>query len=275
MPKSAPPPRLYKYQPFSTQTLANLKQSSIWFSAPADFNDPFDCALAGVDPDNLTDSEVQQALDHIMHLGKLTPQEKAEMCPDGKPTPRFRQTLFNSLRGAFEEQRRIRREQRGIACFSEHKTDIMMWSHYADGHRGFCLEFDTKIEPFTTALQVRYGDKFPSIPPALLFADHTKGHRDSDNDLLLQAFVLTKAPCWSYEREWRVMHMEPSKLFGYDYHALTGLYFGAAMEHSHKEIISLVLRDTPTQLHEVQRDERAFALHSRSVTYTPYPYKKE
>ncbi len=273
MAKTPVPSRLYKYQPFNTQTLANLKQASIWFSAPINLNDPYDCALAGVDPDKLSDSDFQAALDYVLRRRQIAPKLKAEMCPDGTPTPQFRETLVNSLQDAFEWQRKIRREQRGIACFSEHFDDIMMWSHYADGHRGFCLEFDTLIMPFSTAKQVSYRDTFPSVPVNLLFADHAAGHDDSDNELLLDAFVLTKAPCWSYEREWRVMHMEASKLYTYGYHALTGLYFGAAMPNEQKEIISLVLHGAPTQFHEMLRDDRSFRLHSRPVTYTPYVYQ--
>jgi hypothetical protein len=39
------PKRLYKYQPPSTQALANLSAAKLWFSHPSKFNDPFDCAL--------------------------------------------------------------------------------------------------------------------------------------------------------------------------------------------------------------------------------------
>ena len=67
--------------------------------------------------------------------------------------------------------------------------------------------------------------------------------------------------------------MEPNKLFTYEYQALSGIYFGAAMPYVHKEIISLVLQGSPTQLNEMLRLERGFALTSRKVTYTPFAYK--
>lgn len=259
------PSRLYKYQRFDAQTLANLKQASIWFSAPAQFNDPFDCALPVVNTDKLSDADFQQALDYVR---QERPGLEARMCPDGVPTALFRKTVVNSVRTVYDERRKIQLEQRGVACFSEHSNDIMMWSHYADGHRGYCLEFDTAIEPFSKAMQVRYRDMFPSINPiSLLVEDHT----DGDN-ALLEAMVLTKATCWSYEREWRVLHMEAGKLFGYDYHALTGVYFGAAMPYAHKEIILLMLRDAPTQFHLMQRDEGGFRVLSTPVTYTPFPF---
>jgi hypothetical protein len=265
---AALPPRLYKYQPFNPQTLANLKQASIWFSAPVAFNDPFDCALPVVDSARLTDADFQRALAYVLERREMSPELKAQMCPDGIPTPKFRETIIKSVTEIFAERRKIQLEQRGVACFSAKPLDIMMWSHYADGHRGFCLEFTAAIEPFSKARQVRYHEDFPYVNPvSLLVEDST----DGDNELLV-AMVLTKAPCWQYEEEWRLMHMEASKLYTYDYSALTGIYFGAAMPFVHKEILSLVLRGAPTQSHEVLRDEKGFGLVSRPVTYTPFDY---
>ena len=36
--------------------------------------------------------------------------------------------------------------------------------------------------------------------------------------------LLTKAKCWEYEQEWRVLHQEADKLYGYDRSSLTGIY---------------------------------------------------
>jgi len=85
--------------------------------------------------------------------------------------------------------------------------------------------------------------------------------------------VLTKASCWKCEEEWRIMHMEPNKLFGYDWRALTGIYFGAAVAPAHKEVLCLVLHGSPTQLYNVERAEKGFALKVVKVTYTPFDYK--
>src|SRR5215470_3036284 len=30
----------------------------------------------------------------------------------------------------------------GVLCFSESKTDVLQWAHYADRHRGICLGFE-------------------------------------------------------------------------------------------------------------------------------------
>lgn len=36
---------LYKYQAVSTHSVGNLASREVWFSRPASFNDPFDCAV--------------------------------------------------------------------------------------------------------------------------------------------------------------------------------------------------------------------------------------
>ncbi len=267
VPRKPLPPRLYKYQPFNGQTLENLTQQSVWFSAPIHLNDPYDCDLAGIDPEELTDADFQLALDYMQPL--MPPEEKARMCPDGVLTPKFRKTLIKYLEGVFDDEREVRRRHRGIACFSERSDDVVMWSHYANGHRGFSLEFDTTIEPFSTAKPVNYDDAFPSIPLSLLFSDHAAGHDDSDTDLLLEAFVLTKAKCWTYENEWRAMHMEASKRYGYGPHGLTGLYLGAAMPDAQRVILFRLLSGTSVKFHAMRRDKRSFRLSSERVTYTP------
>ncbi|WFU31299.1 DUF2971 domain-containing protein [Bradyrhizobium brasilense] len=32
-----------------------------------------------------------------------------------------------------------------IACFGSERDNLLMWSHYGDGLRGFCIVFDEKL----------------------------------------------------------------------------------------------------------------------------------
>jgi len=261
VPKTPPPPRLYKYQPFNEQNLANLKRASIWFSAPNTVNDPYDCASWVVEPDKITEAQFEEWLEYARGRD---PALTARVCPDGVVTPAFREDVTASVRRVYAEQRTIQREQRGIACLSATLTDIMMWSHYADGHRGFCLEFDTSFWPFSKALGVTYSPTLPSINPLDVLLNPPG---DDENNRILRMFVLTKASCWSYEQEWRLMHGEPNKLFGYgDGGPLSAIYFGAEMPRAHRNTIVDVTRgaSTPIHLHEMVRDTRSFSLHSQA-----------
>jgi hypothetical protein len=67
-----------------------------------------------------------------------------------------------------------------------------MWSHYAGGHTGICLEFDTLAVPFANATQVEYRSTYPAY------------------DLVDVGYepLVTKSQDWSYEAEWRLIAEE-------------------------------------------------------------------
>lgn len=54
-----------------------------------------------------------------------------------------------------------------IACFGSEQDNLLMWSHYADGLRGFCIVFDEqilmKVEPRGYITDVAYLEKPPLV----------------------------------------------------------------------------------------------------------------
>lgn len=83
----------------------------------------------------------------------------------------------------------------GLLCFSEHWGNPVLWSHYADKHRGICLGFDV-FEEF--ALQVNYTEKRMPVE----FQDN-----DPDRGLsfeFVNKLLKTKYIHWKYEEERRV-----------------------------------------------------------------------
>jgi hypothetical protein len=87
-------------------------------------------------------------------------------------------------------------ERYRILCLSSKPDSVLMWSHYADKHRGLCLEFGTDNEEFSGAYKIEYCDKYP----ALNLTDDSLEHN-------LLALV-TKSAIWSYEDEYRVIAEE-------------------------------------------------------------------
>lgn len=86
-------------------------------------------------------------------------------------------------------------ERTGILCFSENRDSPVMWAHYGDRYRGFCLGFDVLKMPPTTETrlaQVKYVEQRLSWP------------RERGPEFLERIFV-TKFSHWSYEREWRLL----------------------------------------------------------------------
>jgi hypothetical protein len=258
------PPCLYKYQSFSTLALTNLKRAKIWFCAPTAFNDPFDCSI----PVQAVITESDYA--EVFAAYRAQVPDKADLdlrClqADGSLSELFKSQVERSLRLGLDRARREFTEGRGVACFSARRDHLLMWSHYADGHRGFCLEFDTSRDPFHRAEPVLYQKELPSAHPAAFLSDA----RNHQADEAFNAFVRTKVDAWRYEEEWRIIHAQGGTEYGYEPAALSGVYFGCAMPFAHIEIITLILRGSPTKLYRMQRSPDRFAVDSQLVEYTP------
>ena len=81
-----------------------------------------------------------------------------------------------------------------MLSLTESADDILMWSHYADSHRGVCLRFSTEIGFFKDAQQVVYQDERPVVNLI----------RDTPHVYQRKA-VLYKSCHWEYEEEWRII----------------------------------------------------------------------
>jgi hypothetical protein len=89
----------------------------------------------------------------------------------------------------------------GVCCMTEKKDNILMWSHYAKWHTGFCLEFQTGDLFFSQVHPVKYPDT-GELPCVNLLTPSW------DKLLSLSAEgLLTKAKEWAYEREWRIIDL--------------------------------------------------------------------
>jgi hypothetical protein len=83
-----------------------------------------------------------------------------------------------------------------VLCMSARRKHSLMWSHYADGHKGLCIHFSTRVIPIAGACAVEYQRKYPV---AMFPAEE----QSSAEDLFFKS-VLTKSWQWSYEREFRL-----------------------------------------------------------------------
>lgn len=83
----------------------------------------------------------------------------------------------------------------GVLCFSRRWNNPVLWSHYADKHRGLCLGFDI---PDQHAKKVRYVDR-------RLKADIEHDNPSDDANSPGYKLVITKHSHWKYEAEVRLI----------------------------------------------------------------------
>ena len=80
-----------------------------------------------------------------------------------------------------------------VSCFSERSDSLLMWSHYANNHRGICVGYGLK------ELIEKYGC-FPVI-----YSDVIPKWQENNNPHLA---MLTKYKEWEYEKEWRIIKVD-------------------------------------------------------------------
>jgi len=81
-------------------------------------------------------------------------------------------------------------------CLSKNNKSNLMWSHYADSHRGFCIEFNTE---FLKADKVNYKNKIPEIELIEFLNPKTQ---ESFSKKIWDS-LRTKLIEWKYEDEYR------------------------------------------------------------------------
>ena len=95
---------------------------------------------------------------------------------------------------------RIFNDNLGIFCLTEDPTNLLMWAHYADHHRGVVIEFD---ETHTFLIDERDRTMICGILEKVNYSDVRPSVFLSLSDAI-QVFY-TKSREWEYEREWRLI----------------------------------------------------------------------
>ena len=243
MEESSVPSKLYKYQPFDQYSLINLIKRQFYFSKPESFNDPYDC-----DPpfEISTAHRTKKNKEALYTRIKGWVHDKSSFdvtySKNGKPNGRFERDYIDSTKPIREQiSAKI-----GVTCFSERVDDILLWSHYGDKHKGFCLEFDTQVsimdgQQKTDLYKVKYSNS-------------RSYRRISILDILnkpniLEVLLTTKSYQWGYEKEWRIFcNTGGNNAFRFNAKSLTGVYFGYKMPQEYKGVIISVLSDTSEKI---------------------------
>jgi hypothetical protein len=202
------PKRLYKYRSFNANTLRILSRDEAYYANPTGFNDPLDCRpVVRVD----TDLRMLEKLCYRM-LVLLHGKEKAVACMNNH---RYMSTEYGDFRidekAAYCYTEDLRQEVMGLLYGELGKHGVLslaarwdcplMWSHYADEHRGLCIEYDTTDHRCGSLFPVDY--RSPGDIKISELYDWKIGKSEKAERLVRDAFFYTKANEWRYEREWR------------------------------------------------------------------------
>ncbi|MBS0300241.1 MAG: DUF2971 domain-containing protein [Proteobacteria bacterium] len=168
-------------------------------------------------------------------------------------------------------------EQCGVICFCENYHDPVLWSHYADGHRGVVLVFEI---PDDQAIRVSY--RLERFKPDVDAAIQRGSFEESD----LTQLISTKFSSWQYENEVRMtchlsdhfcqidakgkkVYFESLSLesFGTDALKLVGLIRGVRCDLKPADIASELLAVDTLPVQDARLDSSSFQI----ITGETYP----
>ena len=199
--------------------------SELKFSTVKDFNDPFECRAYTFSFEGSPREETKKWIKNVFFnplnksLDDDFKNEFADKICKGEIPPYaedYLQSIYDRAQNEFL-----------ICCFSKAPDSILMWSHYATGHKGFCIKCKISGE----AIEINYPDDdyFPKINPYLV----AHGRED-----ITKKMFLTKSKYWKYEQEYRLV--TPIKEKRYEQQKkdfLQGVIYGWKMEQKDKDQI--------------------------------------
>ena len=158
------------------------------------------------------------------------------------------------------------------ACFCESVDNMLMWSHYADSHRGFALEYDfrqTFSSPIenTVLLPVVYSEDRLDVSAFMMWAYlWFNGTHVSNPDTMAHIKItLNKSITWAYEKEWRMINALPRNPFDQTAFAIeykpVAIYYGSKMP-----------LDVKMRLHEIA-NRKGLREYSMAVDYYSPKYE--
>ncbi len=254
------PSSLYQYRTFDKKGcyLETLKEDKLYLRNPFDFNDPYDCAFM-IKKDSFMNEELMkkfleddpvgfrkshqitkrqllklQKSDNIIRdvsrfvakNGNLKftkePKKLREISKQNEQNIRSYCPDFDKLKNNFL-----------VSCFSEDYKSILMWSHYAKDHSGFCVQYDFKslgnnshltrslfpifytnkiftIDSYIHNTQPQFLDVHSSYMNGINLNNILEGtelkivERNNETNNMFQTYAaLNKFKGWQYEKEWR------------------------------------------------------------------------
>lgn len=202
------PRKLYKYRPFDLYTLRLLSDAESYYANPNIFNDPLDCdgtlkedtdaaSMEGLYSEMLPVTEAysrkEKASKGIVSLQYSATYLEEEEDNSANYEKRYKQRLRTEIEKMFDAEM----NSWGVLSLAEDWNCCLMWSHYADKHRGICIEYDTSINNCPAIKPVDYSVSCGISLDELVQWKLVKSPNAERK--VVDKYFFTKPESWSYE----------------------------------------------------------------------------
>jgi Protein of unknown function (DUF2971) len=240
-----------------------LTEERCFYSNPREFNDPLDTNATIVSDLSLRETyELLKRLQQDAGFSELEIKDflnniiyNSTEVGDYRQDPDAREYLQRLMVSEVKDFIDNSYKASGVLSLSATWRSPLLWSHYADEHKGVCIEYTIDAPPHAGLRQVNYGGS------RNIKTSEIKKWKETDDAKIERsisdAYFLSKSREWSYEREWR--DISDSQGWQDSRYSISAIYFGLRCEHAVKTSIVRLLHDTNrVALYQVAADQDSY-----------------
>lgn len=179
-----------------------------------------------------------------------------------------RRNMINYIETFFPILTETAKKYSTMACFSESVKSVLMWSHYANSHQGFALEYDfrpTLEKPIKNVgfYPVIYDDERMDVSLYMAWSFLKMLGIEAHNPDITSfiKIALHKSSIWAYEKEWRMIDCtlrditdtKPSEIL----YKPMAIYYGRHISKEHKELLHEIAQSKSIKEYEMYIDYTA------------------
>jgi hypothetical protein len=266
------PKVIYKFRSWENiNHKTTINKLNLYAASSTRFNDPFDSSIiVHLNQMKLPRQVYKESIASVIkkQYSILNRQSRKKIINNPKSKKIFEGKLWVEEKKHIIKLIRHIQNNVGIISFAGNKENILLWSHYADAHKGFCLGFD-RDEYFEISLkyaptQFRRIIYTESLPAADIYSL-------LDEDLIFKivyASLSTKSINWMYEEELRSFFLNQSNFnLHFEPSCLKEIILGCNMpDSSKKEILEIAKENfSNVVIYQAEKHDEKYELLFRRI----------
>lgn len=278
------PNALYKFRCFTENALTALQNDCLYSSSPSQLNDIREAPIS-ISTEKIKQTVLQKAYNNARKSNPLLPearianeydlaaiyreinsQNNEDACvhfPKPSADPFINSLVAASIsmiRTKAEEALHVIRNTYNICSFSASRDEDLMWAHYADSHRGFCIEYDFKSngikdKKVQLLFPVIYQDQ-----PLVLIDDL----EEINGNTAMYALTI-KSLRWNYEQEWRGFFVHTEQPNPEPMPKPKAIYLGEKCERENKQKMGEICEKKRIPLYQMVLPNMTSSLEPRRI----------
>lgn len=288
------PKTIFKYREVNEYSLKNLEEDTIWLSSPKNFNDPYDCSHCA-DYAKLSSKLLSRGFNNLPNISEIKkyidPKTFNAIQASNDPYNEFMRQMdilvakeypdkANEIKNAFKDLKRKLYEDLSrvaserikdsfkVCSFTRNRDSILMWSHYASLHQGFCIEYDISKYSHRDYLTrflypIIYSERMLDVTKLMEFSMEN----DNFNNLYYSLSALVKSKEWEYEQEWRLVfgHGVFEEDRAYPVNKPKTIFLGTKISHENQQILIDIATRKGIDVFKMKLESNSFKLVPTTV----------